>query len=129
MPHSMAAAAVLLVSAALAMMTIPASAQEGKLTARQVIERIKKNVGVPWSDSEATVDTFNAGDAGAPVTGIACTMMATLDVLQRVAAAKQNLIITHEPTFYGHLDETADLEKESDAVLAAKQAFIKESGL
>jgi len=38
------------------------------------------------------------------VTGIAVTMMATLDVLQRAAANGQNLIITHEPTFYDHLD-------------------------
>jgi len=35
---------------------------------------------------------------------MAVTMMATLDVLQRAAAARQNLIITHEPTFYNHLD-------------------------
>ncbi len=97
------------------------------LTARQVIERIQKNVGVPWMAK--TVDTFKAGDPDTRVTGIATTMMATFDVLQRAAAAGDNLIITHEPTFYGHLDQTEELAKENDAVLAAKQAFIAEHHL
>jgi putative NIF3 family GTP cyclohydrolase 1 type 2 len=97
------------------------------LTARQVIERIQKNVGVPWRSE--TVDTFKAGDPDTPVTGIATTMMATYDVLERAAAAHDNLIITHEPTFYGHTDEIEALSKEGDAVLAAKQAFIAKNHL
>jgi len=97
------------------------------LTARQVIERIQKNVGVPWRSQ--TVDTFKAGDPDTPVTGIATTMMATYDVLRRAAAAGDNLIITHEPTFYGHLDRTEDLEKENDAVWAAKREFIAQHHL
>jgi putative NIF3 family GTP cyclohydrolase 1 type 2 len=104
-----------------------APAQTNRLTARQVIERIQKNVGVPWRAQ--TVDTFKAGDPDTPVTGIATTMMATYDVLRRAAAAGDNLIITHEPAFYGHQDETAALAKENDAVLAAKQAFIAEHHL
>lgn len=104
-----------------------ASAPAQTLTARQLIERIQRQVGVPWTDP--TVDTFKAGDPETPVTGVAVTMMATLDVLQRAAASKQNLIITHEPTFYGHQDETAAIATEQDAVLAAKQAFIREHGL
>ena len=98
-------------------------AQINRLTARQVIERIQKNVGVAWRSQ--TVDTFKAGDPDTPVTGIATTMMATYDVLRRAAAAGDNLVITHEPTFYGHQDETAALVKENDAVLAAKQALIE----
>jgi putative NIF3 family GTP cyclohydrolase 1 type 2 len=104
----------------------PAAAQ-GALTARQVIERIQKNVGVPWRAD--TVDTFKAGDPDTQVTGIAVTMMATLDVLERAAAAGKNLIITHEPTFYSHLDQTSNLEQQQDAVLAAKQAFIAQHKL
>jgi len=102
-------------------------AQDARLTARQVIERIQKNVGVAWPSR--TVDTFKAGDPDTPVTGIATTMMGTFDVLQRAAAAGDNLIISHEPVFYGHLDQTADLAKENDAVLAAKQAFIEKHHL
>lgn len=102
-------------------------AQAHRLTARQVIERIQKNVGVTWHSQ--TVDTFKAGDPDTPVTGIATTMMATYDVLQRAAAAGDNLIITHEPTFYGHTDQTAGMVQEHDAVLAAKQAFIEKHRL
>ena len=98
-----------------------------RLTARAVVDRIKQNIGVPWA--EQTVDTFKDGDAETPVSGIAVTMMATLDVLQRAAAAGANLVITHEPTFYDHLDRIDVLERESDAVTAAKRAFIRDKHL
>lgn len=113
----------------LASLLVPgaASAQAAPVTAVQVIDRIKQHVGVPWS--EPTVDTFKAGDPDTAVTGIAVTMMATLDVLQRAAAAGANLVITHEPTFFDHFDAVDVLEREHDAVLAAKQAFIKEHHL
>lgn len=95
-----------------------------EITATEVIDRIKKNVGVEWS--RETVDTFKAGDPNAKVTGIALTMMATLDVLQRAAAKNENLIITHEPTFYDHLDTSKELPQgEDDAVLKEKRAFIE----
>jgi putative NIF3 family GTP cyclohydrolase 1 type 2 len=101
----------------------PAAAQEKQLTAREVIARIQQHVGVPWRVE--TVDTFKAGNPDTVVTGIAVTMMATMDVLQRAAASGYNLIITHEPTFYNHLDKFDELgEKENDPVLAAKLAFI-----
>lgn len=94
-------------------------------TAREVIERIKKSVGVPWS--EQTVDTFKAGDPNTPVTGIATTFMATYDVLQRAAASGKNLVITHEPTFYEHQERTERLG--DDLVLAAKRALIEKHKL
>jgi putative NIF3 family GTP cyclohydrolase 1 type 2 len=99
----------------------------GGLTARQVIQRIQAHVGVPWR--EETVDTFKAGDPDTHVTGVATTMMATYDVLVRAAAEHKNLIITHEPTFYSHLDRTGEFEKENDPVWAEKERFIKEHNL
>jgi putative NIF3 family GTP cyclohydrolase 1 type 2 len=105
-----------------------ASAQESPLTAREVVQRIQQHVGVPWQ--EETVDTFKAGDADTKVTGIAVTMMATFEVLQRAAASGANLIITHEPTFYNHLDKSSEIpQKENDPVLAEKLDFIKEHHL
>jgi putative NIF3 family GTP cyclohydrolase 1 type 2 len=99
------------------------SGQDQRLTAREVIARIQQHVGVPWQSD--TVDTFKAGNPDTLVRGIAVTMMATLDVLQRAAASGDNLIITHEPTFFDHLDSSAQLpEKENDAVLVAKREFI-----
>jgi len=105
-----------------------ATAQAKPLSAREVIARIQEHVGIPWM--QQTVDTFKAGNPDAQVKGIAVTMMATLDVLQRAAAAGQNLIITHEPTFFNHQDKPDDLDqKDNDPVLAAKHAFIEEHGL
>jgi len=105
-----------------------ATAQAKPLSAREVIARIQEHVGIPWM--QQTVDTFEAGNSDAEVKGIAVTMMATLDVLQRAAAAGQNLIITHEPTFFNHQDKPDDLDqKDNDPVLAAKRAFIAEHGL
>ena len=92
------------------------------MTARAVIERIQQKVGVPWRAQ--TVDTFKAGDPETTVTGIATTFMATYDVLQRAAASGKNLVITHEPTFYNHEDQTKDFA--DDPVYAAKAAFINQ---
>src|SRR5882762_5276876 len=99
------------------------SAAQQPLTACDVVERIKQNVGVPWT--EPTVDTFKDGDPATPVTGIAVTMMATFDVLQRAAAGGANLVITHEPTFYDHFDKLDVLEAEHDSVTAVKRNFIR----
>ena len=107
----------------------PAFAQEKKeITANEVVERIKKQVGLEWRAD--TVDTFKGGDPNTKVTGIATTMMATMDVLQRAAAKGDNFIITHEPTYYDHLDTSSQLPQgESDAVLAEKRKFIEEHHL
>ena len=74
------------------------------LTAGELIERIKANVGVSWNAQ--TVDNLIAGAADTPVRGIATTMMATLDVVQRASAAGRNMVITHESTFFSHQDST-----------------------
>ncbi len=106
----------------------PSCALDQRLTAKQVTARIQSHVGIPWM--VGTVDTFKAGNPDTQVTGIAVTMMATLDVLQRAAASGKNLVITHEPTFFNHLDAPDSLpQEENDAVLAAKRAFIAQHGL
>lgn len=96
-------------------------------TAREIIEQIKVNVGVPWR--QETVDTIKAGDPETRITGIATTMMATFDVLRRSAAQGKNLVITHEPTFYSHLDKTEVFQKENDPVWADKEKFIREHNM
>ena len=95
-------------------------------TARELIEAIKKEVGVPWMAE--TVDTFKAGDPNTRVTGIAVTMMATMDVLEQAVAKGDNLIITHEPTFYNHVDRPDGIA-ESDAVWKDKRDYIAAHGL
>lgn len=117
---------VSLVLIADAMCGLSAEAQEKRPTAGEVVAAIHKHVGVPWKTE--TVDTFRAGNPETRVTGIALTMMATLDVLQRAAAKGDNLVITHEPTFYNHLDRPEGMD-ESDAVWKEKRDFIEKNGL
>jgi putative NIF3 family GTP cyclohydrolase 1 type 2 len=115
-----------LVLIAVAMCGGTAEAQEKRPTAGEVVAAIQEHVGVPWKTE--TVDTFKAGSPETRVTGIAVTMMATLDVLQRAAAKGQNLIITHEPTFYNHLDRPEGMD-ENDPVWKEKRDFIEKNGL
>lgn len=100
--------------------------QEDQITARAVVAEIQKRVGVDWKPD--TVDTFKAGNPDATVKGIAVTMMATMDVLQRASAKGLNFVITHEPTFYSHLDTPEGLP-ENDPVWAEKRAFIEKHGM
>jgi len=95
------------------------------LTAKQVVERIRQNVGIPWRAE--TVDNIVAGDPDTPVKGIATTMMATLDVIQRSEAAGRNLVITHEPTFYLHQD-TVDVVAQ-DPTYLFKADFIRRNNI
>ncbi len=91
------------------------------LNAGDVVQRIKANVGIPWA--QETVDAIVAGTPETPVKGIATTMMATLDVLQRAAGAGRNMVITHEPTFYSHQERVDDIR--ADATYQFKTDFIK----
>jgi putative NIF3 family GTP cyclohydrolase 1 type 2 len=95
------------------------------LTAGQIIGRIQKNVGVPWRAE--TVDTIKSGTPDTQVKGIATTMMATLDVVQRAAAAGKNMVITHEPTFYSHEDKTDALK--DDPTYRFKQDFLDRNNM
>jgi putative NIF3 family GTP cyclohydrolase 1 type 2 len=100
----------LLTSVGLATARLARSQAPQALTAGQVIERIKANVGIPWRAQ--TVDNIIAGNADMPVKGIATTMMATLDVVQRAAASGRNLVITHESTFFSHQDRTEQIQQD-----------------
>src|SRR5215467_5214322 len=78
------------------------------MTAREVVERIKKNIGVPWNERSYR-DTFKLGNPDSTVKGIATTVMVTLDMLKRAQAAGLNMVITHEDTFWNDRDDTKDL--------------------
>jgi putative NIF3 family GTP cyclohydrolase 1 type 2 len=98
------------------------------MTAQEIVARIRQRLadqGISWRTE--TVDTFKAGNPDAQVTGIATTGMATFSVLKRAAKAGRNFVITHEPTFYNHQDQTAAFEQ--DATYQAKQRFIREQNL
>jgi putative NIF3 family GTP cyclohydrolase 1 type 2 len=102
-----------------------AAAAPATLTAGEVIARIKKNIGVPWLLK--TVDNLLTGAPETPVTGIASTMMATLDVVQRCAAKGLNMIVSHETPFYLHQDQTDDIK--DDATLNYKLNFCRKHNI
>jgi putative NIF3 family GTP cyclohydrolase 1 type 2 len=98
------------------------------MTAQEIVTRIQKKLadqGIAWRAQ--TVDTFKTGSPDTEVRGIATTGMATFPLLQRVAKSDRNFVIAHEPTFYNHLDQTANLE--ADPVYQAKQAFVRDHKL
>jgi putative NIF3 family GTP cyclohydrolase 1 type 2 len=112
---------ILSASAALTAKLAKAGRTLTPLTAGQVVDRIRQQVGVPWRAQ--TVDQIVAGDESTPVHGIAATMMATLDVVERAAAAGKNMIVTHETPFYLHQDHTDDIK--DDPTLKYKLEFIR----
>jgi putative NIF3 family GTP cyclohydrolase 1 type 2 len=91
-------------------------------TVQDVINTIVAAVpGAPFAD---TVDTLKTGDPGQQVQAVATTFLATAEVIQQAIERGINLIITHEPTFYGHRDETEWLQ--DDPVYEAKRHLIAE---
>ena len=101
------------------------AASSGSLTAAEAIDRIVKATGATLPPN--TVDTIKAGDPATVVTGIATTFTPTMDMLRKAVAAGDNLIVTHEPTFYNHLDENTLFI--DDAVYKEKLAYINEHHL
>jgi putative NIF3 family GTP cyclohydrolase 1 type 2 len=74
------------------------------MTAGEVLDRIKKNLGVAWRETTYR-DTFKSGSRETPVTGIATTVFASFDMIQRAVAAGLNMIIPHEDTFWNDRDD------------------------
>jgi putative NIF3 family GTP cyclohydrolase 1 type 2 len=95
------------------------------MTAQEIVTRVQRRLGesgIAWRAQ--TVDTFKAGSPGTEVRGIATTGMATFDVLRRASAQNCNFVVTHEPTFYGHTDDTSALQ--NDDVFRAKEQFVRD---
>lgn len=95
------------------------------LTITQVIDTIVASV--PGGRQEGSVDTVKSGDPSQICRGIVTTFMATAEVIQKAANLGANLIITHEPTYYNHLDQTDWLEK--DQVYLFKKELIARHGI
>jgi hypothetical protein len=59
------------------------------------------------------------------LTCIATTMVATFELLHRAAAAKRNLIVVHEPTFYSNLDDPHEVA--DDPMFRMRRDFIADN--
>ena len=123
MKSSLAAKILLIAFAALLASPLMAGAQA--LTAGEMWQKIQRRyLPAPPPD---TVDTLKGGDPSTSVTGIATTFLDTMDVLREAVKRGDNLIITHEPTFYNHRDETTDFV--NDPVYKEKLAYIEQHHL
>jgi len=115
---------------------------KGSVTAQEIFDRIRKNVGVEWKPD--TVDTFKAGDSGTAVTGIVTTALASLNVLNAAVKAGANMIVTCEPTFFAKADSPTPPVRRipgtpqndvpsgpppADPVFTAKAEFLKKHNL
>lgn len=111
------------------------------ISGQELIDRIQKNVGVPWQSqrSDGFSDGILFGSPDTTVTGIVTTCTPTLDVLRRAVASGKNTLICREAPFYSR-GERAPLfwrngpapSKElmdNDAVCRSKQEFISKNNL
>ena len=90
------------------------------MTARDVVQRIRENLGVPWQE-QTFRDIFKAGNPDTAVKGIATTVMATLDQIQRSHAAGCNMVITHEPTFWSDAEK---IDLSADSIYRYKNDYV-----
>jgi len=94
-------------------------------TPNQVVEQIKQHVTCDWMSE--TVDVFKTGDPELELTGIAVCMFADMATLRKAVEKNCNFIITHEPIFYNHFDNTEDLK--DDPVFREKMEYIQKHDL
>ncbi len=94
-------------------------------TPNDVVDQIKQHVTCDWMSE--TVDVFKTGNPNADLKGIAVCMFADMATLRKAVDAGCNFIITHEPIFYNHLDETDALQ--NDPVFREKMDFIRQHNL
>ena len=87
---------------------------------KEAVERIIAACHTP--PFTETCDQLICGDWERELTGIVTTFMATPEVIRGAIDHGANLIITHEPTFYTHLDPTGWLGE--DEVLLRKKSLI-----
>lgn len=110
-----------------ASLLVPQFALSGELeTARPEIQKVLdllKNEATGGEKSK-TVDSVKTGDPSQRVTGIVTTFMANVETIERAIELGANLIVTHEPTFYNHFDDTSYLSE--DPVYQYKRRLIDE---
>jgi len=111
------------------------------ISAQGLLDRIQKNVGVPWQSqrSDGFSDGILLGKPEATVIGIVTTYTPSLQVLKRAADSGKNTIICREAPFYSR-GERAPLfwrngpappkqMTDNDAICIAKRDFIAQNNL
>lgn len=92
------------------------------VTEKSLLKSLEQEWALPHS-----VDLLYAGTGEEEITGIGCTFMATLPVLEQAKKKGINFIITHEPTYYSGNDDVSWLQ--NDAVYQYKKKFLEDNGI
>jgi len=85
-----------------------------------------RSVGA-WVDWERTCDGFKYGDPDAEVRGIAVGWQSLQSALEEAHERGCNLFITHEPTFYSHMDDDESLRESEPA--RRKAEYLDRTGM
>jgi len=93
------------------------------MTAGEIVDRIKKNLGLPWRDATYR-DTFKFGGPETEVKGIATTVFCSYDLVRRASAAGLNMIIPHEDTYWNDRDDVSIVS--GDPLYKTKVDFMRE---
>jgi putative NIF3 family GTP cyclohydrolase 1 type 2 len=111
------------------------------MTGQELIERIQKNVGVPWQSQrpDGTPDGIYLGKPETTVSGIVTTYAATVEVIRRAVASGSNAIICRETPFYSRGERAPIAYRnapappkdvtDNDAVCRFKQDLIAQNNL
>lgn len=92
------------------------------MTAKEIIEKL---YGEKTEDvSSESCDCIKAGNPDKEVKKVCVTMFATVDVIRKAAEIGADMIITHEPLYYRHMDDA-----EKDCVADEKKALAEKSGI
>ena len=83
-----------------------------------------KELDGPDFETPGTVDCFKYGDENREVKTVVTCLTATPDVLKEARRLGADLIITHEPTYYTHVDEIHPSRLVDMKVAAVKEADI-----
>lgn len=86
-----------------------------------------KSLDTGWVHWDQTVDTFKSGSPEADIKGIAVGWMSYTWALQLAFDLGCNLFVTHEPTYYDHMDQNEGMF--SLPGVQAKKAFIEQNNL
>lgn len=80
-------------------------------------------------DDSTTRDKILFGNPDKECTGIAITLWASMEVIQKAADAGANLLICHEALFWNHGDHTDWLQEQKNQAFLKKKQLLESSGI
>ena len=81
----------------------------------------------PWVNRDTTVDTIKSGDGEKPVQKVAVCWYPSIQTIQSAMDADCDLLITHEPTWWDHLDQPGRWRDKGPGL--KKTQMLEQSGL